>query len=165
VGADDEQQLCVTYAARIRAYGLRHLRDATAAQDLVQAVLMAVLQAVRANRIEDPSRLDHYVFGTCRNTVMDMRRGDARQRKIAETAKAVVPEGYIPSFAGVDRIRLEGCLAGLEARARTIVLATFLEGRDAGEIGAELELSAGNVRVIRHRALAQLQSCVEGGPS
>ena len=42
------------------------------------------------------------------------------------------------------------------------MLATFLEDRDADEIGKALELSPGNVRVIRHRALARLQACVEG---
>jgi len=34
--ADDERELCVQYAPRIRAFGLRHLRDASDADDLVQ---------------------------------------------------------------------------------------------------------------------------------
>jgi RNA polymerase sigma-70 factor (ECF subfamily) len=42
-------------------------------------------------------------------------------------------------------------------------MATFVEDRDADEIGAAFAISAGNVRVIRHRALARLQACVEGG--
>jgi RNA polymerase sigma-70 factor (ECF subfamily) len=46
-----------------------------------------------------------------------------------------------------------------------VVLATFLEDRDADEIGSTLSLTAGNVRVIRHRALARLQVCVEGEAS
>jgi len=165
VGTEDERLLCVKYGARIRAYGLRHLRDATAAQDLVQAVLLAVLQAVRAGRIEDPAKLDHYVFGTCRNAVMDMRRSDARQRKIAEQAVAALPEAYVSGGSGIDRMRLEHCIGGLEPRDRAIVLATFMDGRDAEEIGAEMKLTPGNVRVIRHRALARLQGCVEGRPS
>ena len=161
--SDEERELCRKYAERIRGYGLRHLRDATAAADLVQHVLIAVLQAVRAGKVEQLDRLDAYVLGTCRYAVMDMRRGEARQQKIAAREAAELPEydGYEPA-RGLDRMRLEHCLRHLEERDRAVVLATFLEDRDADEIGKALELSPGNVRVIRHRALARLQACVEG---
>ncbi len=160
--SDDERAICQKYAGRIQAYGLRHLRDRSAAQDLVQLVLLSVLQALRAERVEDPTRLDAYVLGTCRNAVMDMRRGDARQRRLAEQSGAGLPAGYEPAWLEVDRARLEQCLRGLESRDRAVVLQTFLEDRDADEIGRTLNLTAGNVRVIRHRALARLQACVEG---
>jgi RNA polymerase sigma-70 factor (ECF subfamily) len=165
VSSDDERAMCERFAGRIHAYGLRHLRDRPAAQDLVQHVLLSVLQALRAGRIEEPTRLDAYVLGTCRNAVMDMRRGDARQRRVAQESAAGLPEGYEPSLLQVDSARLEDCLRRLEARERAVVLATFLEDRDADEIGRTLSLSPGNVRVIRHRALAHLQGCVEGEAS
>jgi RNA polymerase sigma-70 factor (ECF subfamily) len=158
----EEREICQRYAPRVRAYGLAHLRDAAAAQDLVQRVLLSVLEALREGRVQDRERLDAYVLGTCRNMVMDMRRGDARQKRVAERASAGVPEEYVPEWIEVDRVRLETCLAGLEARERAVVLATFVEERDAAEIAAALSLTAGNVRVIRHRALARLQACVEG---
>jgi RNA polymerase sigma-70 factor (ECF subfamily) len=159
---EGERAICHKYANRIRAYGLRHLRDAQAAQDLVQLVLLAVLEAWRAERIEDPSRLDAYVFGTCRNTTMDMRRGELRRRSLAERATAGSPETYEPAWPEVDRARLEHCMRELEARDRAVVLATFVEDRDADEIGHSMKLTPGNVRVIRHRALARLQACVQG---
>jgi RNA polymerase sigma-70 factor (ECF subfamily) len=157
----DERELCRTYESRIRGYGLRHLRDAAAAEDLVQHVLLAVLQAVRAGKVENVAA---YVFGTCRYAVRDMQRGEARQRKIAEANAAVLPAGFEPKVARVDRVRLEMCLLGLEPRDRAIVIATFAYDRDADEIGRAFDLSAGNVRVIRHRALAKLQACVGGAP-
>jgi RNA polymerase sigma-70 factor (ECF subfamily) len=138
------------------------LHDGASAEDLVQHVLIVVLQALREDRVEDPSRLDAYVLGTCRNVVMDIRRSSARRRRVAERATAGLPEGYEPEWPRVDRLRLEHCLRGLEARDRAIVLATFLEDRDADEIGSAMSLTPGNVRVIRHRALARLQACVEG---
>src|SRR5262249_35190967 len=134
-----------------------------AVDDLVQHVLLSVLQALRAGRVEERDRLDAYVLGTCRNAVMDMRRGVARQRRVAERAASGLPDGYEPKYLTVDRMRLEHCLRELEARDRAVVLATFLEDRDADEIGSAMQLSAGNVRVIRHRALAKLQACVGGG--
>lgn len=159
----DERGICREYAGRIRAYGLRHLRDEERAQELVQRVLLAVLEALRAERVEDTERLDAYVFGTCRNAVRDMRRGDARQQRIAERAAVELPAAYEPTWSRVDARKLEACLQQLAPRDRAVVLATFVEERDAEEIGAAFALSAGNVRVIRHRAVARLQACVEGG--
>lgn len=159
---DEERELCRKYAGRIRGYGLRHLRDATAAEDLVQHVLVTLLTAVREGRAGDPARLDGWVLVTCRNSVMDMRRGDQRRRRLAAQAAAELPEGHVPEWAGVDRRRLEDCLRKLEARERSVVVATYVEDRDAEEIGQALQLTSGNVRVIRHRALARLQACVEG---
>jgi RNA polymerase sigma-70 factor, ECF subfamily len=160
-----ERELCRKYAARIRGYGLRHLRDAATAEDLVQHVLLILLSAVREGRAGDPARLDGWVLVTCRNCVMDMRRGEQRQRRLAVESAAALPASYLPESYGVDRMRLEVCLMGLESRALSIVLASYVEDRDAEEIGRALALSAGNVRVIRHRALAQLEACVEGRAS
>src|SRR5262249_52182862 len=126
-----ERRVCERYAKRIRAYALRHLRDSSAAQDVVQHVLLAVLSALREDRIEDPARLDGYVLGTCRNIVMDMRRGEARQKRIAERAALELPDGFEPAWVGPDRVRLENCLRELAARERAVVLETFVEDRDA----------------------------------
>jgi len=164
VTSEEERALCRTYESRIRGYGLRHLRDSAAAEDLVQHVLLVVLQAARDGRIEDPTRIGAYVLGTCRYAVRDMQRGEARQRKIAEQNAAVLPDGYEPKWRRIDRERLERCLMELEERARQIVLATFAYELDAGEIAEALDVSPGNVRVIRHRALARLQLCVGGEP-
>jgi RNA polymerase sigma-70 factor (ECF subfamily) len=163
VEPDHERSICQRYANRIRSYGLCHLRDGSAAEDLVQQVLLIVLQALREGRVQDVDNLDKYVFGTCRNTAMDMRRGNARQRRIADATAAVLPEGYELPWAVADRTRLDRCLEQLEARARTVVLATFVDERDADDVGRSMGLSAGNVRVIRHRALASLHQCMEGG--
>lgn len=165
VERDSERDICRKYANRIRGYGLRYLRDDAAAQDLVQQVLLTVLQALRAGRIDDLERLDAYVLGTCRNMVMDLRRGDARRRRLAERVTNELPEGYEPEWVRPDRKKLEHCLRGLEPKARAVVVATFMEDRDADEIGRAMQLSPGNVRVIRHRALARLQACVEGAHS
>jgi RNA polymerase sigma-70 factor (ECF subfamily) len=157
-----ERDICRRYASRIRSYGLCHLRDAAAAQDLEQHVLLAVLQAVREGRVED-DKLDAYVAGTCRNAAMVMSRSTARQRRIASESAAVMPEGYEPPWwVLIDRKRLEQCLEALETRERAVVVATFVDERDAEEIGRALGLTAGNVRVIRHRALARLQTMMQG---
>lgn len=159
-----ERALCERYAERIRSYGLLHLRDAAAAQDLVQHVLLAVIEALRAGQIHEPERLGAYVLGTCRNIVMEMGRGEARRRRVAESAKDVLPETWEPRWEIVDRAKLGDCIFRLDPRARSVILATYVEERDPEAIATALKISLGNVRVIRHRALAQLQTCLEGGP-
>ena len=164
--AEDERAICQRYAGRIRSYGLCHLRDGAAAEDLAQQVLLVVIQALRGGQVRDTTNLDPYVFGACRNMVYDIRRGTTRQRRIADASTAnVLPEAYEPTWGHLDRGRLDQCLAHLEERARAVVLATFVDERDANEVGRSLGLSAGNVRVIRHRALGQLQHCMEGAPA
>src|SRR5262249_2881290 len=140
--AEQERAICRRYANRIRAYGLCHLRDTAAADDLVQQVLLVVLQALRAGKVNDVENLDRYVFGTCRNMAMSLRRGDQRQRRIADEAARPLPDGYDAPFDLVDRGRLDRCLERLEERPRAVVLATFVDERDADEIGRSMSLSA-----------------------
>src|SRR5262249_1635757 len=163
VRSERERAICLRYASRIRAYGLCHLRDGAGAQDLEQHVLLAVLQAVRGGR-GDEGRLDADVAATCRHALMDVGRGSGRHHRLASESAAVLPNGYEPPWwVLVDRKRLEQCLGALEARERTVVLATFVDDHDADEIGRSMGLSAGNVRVIRHRALARMLTLMEGG--
>jgi DNA-directed RNA polymerase specialized sigma24 family protein len=72
-------RLCREFRARIRLYGLRHLRDEDRAADLVQVVLMATIEA-RFARVASRSRStsNRFVLGTCRNTVHRVRDGEAR---------------------------------------------------------------------------------------
>jgi len=158
---ESEEELCQRYANRIRSYGRCHLRDEAAAEDLVQQVLLVLLQSLRTGRVREVQNLDKYVFGICRNATMGMRRGTVRARRIAEeSAVAAPPESYEPSDT-LDAAHLDRCLERLDVRARGVVLATFVDERDAQEVGRSMGLSAGNVRVIRHRALAQLQRCMQ----
>src|SRR4051794_13336267 len=102
-----ERAICHRFAERIRAYGMRHLRNESAAKDLVQVVLLAVLQALREGRVADPERLDAYVSGTCRNAAMDLRRGAIRQERVASQSATLLPNDYEPPWETVDVRRLE----------------------------------------------------------
>lgn len=156
----DEGELCRRFAPRIRLYGLKHLRDEDRARDLVQAVLVAVIEAARAGRIEEPQHLDRYVLGVCRNLALRAHRTDRR------SPEPVAPElldvaSVLPAMEALDVEALLHCLAGLEPRAQTVLQLSFYRDRSADEIAAALETTAGNVRVLRHRAVAQLRDCME----
>jgi RNA polymerase sigma-70 factor (ECF subfamily) len=161
--AEAETELARRFAPRIRLFGLRRLRDPAAAEDLVQEVLVTTLEALRAGRVHEPERLASFILGTCRMTVVNQRRGTQRQaRLLAQFARDLEPEPDRPGGASLDRDRLADCLAKLPARDRTVVALTFYAESSAEAIAAELETSAGHVRVLRHRALARLHDCLEG---
>ena len=155
-----EDELYRRLARRVRLYGLRHLRDEQAAADLVQQVLLTTLERLRAGEVREPDKIASFVLGMCRMTVLEMRRGARRREELIETW-ADREEAYeAPEPLALDPDRLAGCLERLPERERSVVLLTFAADKAASEVGAELGLSPGNVRVIRHRAIARLRECM-----
>ena len=155
-----EVLLCKRFAPRIRLYGLRHLRDPDRAQDLVQMVLLALLTAARAGRIEELSKVERFVLGTCRNLTLKLREQSLRFELRAEDDVAALPQ--VEPFEPADTGALLRCFDRLELRAKQVVMLSFNEERSADEIAQQLALSSGNVRVLRHRALLALRRCLDG---
>src|SRR5580765_2249648 len=88
-----EVEMCRRMGPRIRLYGLRHLRSPSAADDLVQQVLLRVLEALRGARLREPDKLAQFVLGTCRMTVLELRRSSYRQEELLATFGGdLVPE-------------------------------------------------------------------------
>ena len=159
---DVEHELCRRFADRIRLYGLRHLRDGDRARDLVQTVLLAVLEAARGNRIEDPERVDRYVLGTCRNVASRVRAVEQRAQPTEPTELDAM--NLVAPVETIGTGALVRCLASLDERARSVVYLSFRDERSANEIAATLETTIGNVRVLRHRAIAALRACLDEHP-
>lgn len=161
-GADREAEaeLFRRMAPRVRLYGLRHLRDAAAADDLTQQVLMTTLEALRAGRLREPEKLASFVLGTCRMTVLDLRRGAQRKERLLQQfgPDLVVPAQ--PPEVLFDHERLTRCVQNLKERERTVVVMTFYDERTGADVAGLLGISEANVRVIRHRAVHQLRECM-----
>jgi len=155
-----EAELYRRLAPRVRLYGLRHLRDRQAAADLAQQVLLMTLERLRAGEVREPERIASFVLGASRMTVIEMRRGTRRREALLETWGDATEAFEAPEPLVLDPDRLAGCLGALSERERSVVVLTFFADKPADEVGAELAISAGNVRVIRHRALARLRGCL-----
>ena len=161
-----ETELYRRLAPRVRLYGLRHLRDRQAAADLVQQVLLMTLERLRAGKVREPEKIASFVLGTCRMTVLEIRRGTRRREVLLETWGGAAEAFEAPDPLALDPDRLAGCLEALSERERSVVVLSFFAEKPADEVGAELAISGGNVRVIRHRAIARLRECMgaeEGG--
>jgi RNA polymerase sigma-70 factor (ECF subfamily) len=159
-----EAELYRRLAPRVRLYGLRHLRDPAAADDLAQDVILMTFDSLRAGKVREPQYLGSFVLGTCRRVVADLRRGGARRQRLLERFGSELVPAPPSEAPPVDLDRVTHCLGGLSERERSVVVLTFYAERSSDEIGAELGLRPGNVRVVRHRALARLRACMEGVP-
>jgi RNA polymerase sigma-70 factor (ECF subfamily) len=159
-----ESDLCARFAPKIRLFARRHLREPHAAEDFTQEILLIVIEAMRAGRIEQPDRIGAFVLGVCRMTLRDSRRSARRREELLLRFGAdLVAEATVPSEAPLDTARLEQCMAKLAEADRAVLALTFYADKQAAEIGAELGMTAGNVRVVKHRALSRLCECVRGG--
>ena len=161
--AQAETELCRRFAPRIRLYGLRHLRSAAGAADLVQDVLILTLQKLRAGELRDPARLASFILGTSRQRVIDGRRSGHRRERILDEFTVSLTDEIFAEEPALDTGRLQPCLARLAERERSVLIMTFYEDRAAEEVGAALGISAGNVRVIRHRGIEKLRLCIDAG--
>jgi len=157
-----EADLYRALAPRIRLYGLKHLRDAHAAQDLAQDVMMLTLERLRRGELREPERITSFVLGTSRQTVIDLKRGRQRRERILDAYSEDAPMGEASSAPTLDLERLQLCLQRLSERERTVVVMTFFDDSSAAEVSVALGISTANVRVIRHRSVEHLRACIEG---
>jgi RNA polymerase sigma-70 factor (ECF subfamily) len=155
-----ESELYRRFAPRVRLYGLRHLRDEDAARDLVQQVMLLTIEKLRAGSVRDVDQIASFVLGVSRTMARDLKRREWRRAKLRDH---FMPSDAVEAPVGdatLDVDRLETCLARLADRERVVVLMTFYAERTASEVRRELGLTEGNVRVIRHRAIERLRTCM-----
>lgn len=155
-----ESELYRRFAPRVRLYGLRHLRDEDAALDLVQQVMLMTIEKLRSGLVRDLDQIASFVLGVSRTMVKDHKRLEWRREKLRETFMQTDVMVVPAEGSTLDVDRLERCLARLAERERMVVLLTFYAERSAGEVGRELGATEGNVRVIRHRAVERLRTCM-----
>jgi RNA polymerase sigma-70 factor (ECF subfamily) len=160
---DAEGQLYRLLAPRVRRYGQRHLRDDHAAQDLMQHVMALAIEKLRAKTLDEPERIVSFVLGTCRMTVIDLLRGQRRREQLLQTHADELPMADLHVAPRLDHERVARCLERLAERERAVLVLSFYDEQPAEAVGRSLGLSAGNVRVIRHRGIHKLRRCVDSG--
>jgi RNA polymerase sigma-70 factor, ECF subfamily len=141
-------------------YGLRHLRDEDAARDLAQQVMLLTIEKLRSGSIREADQIASFVLGCSRTMARGLKRREWRREKRRETFMVLDTFEAPAGDSTLDADHLERCLARLAERERMVVLLTFYGEKTAGEVGQELGVKEGNVRVIRHRAIERLRTCM-----
>jgi len=147
-------------APRVRLYGLRHLRDEDAARDLAQQVMLLTIEKLRSGAIREADQIASFVLGCSRTMARDLKRREWRREKRREAFMVMDTFESPAEDSALDAVHLERCLARLADRERMVVLLTFYGEKTATEVGQELGVKEGNVRVIRHRAIERLRTCM-----
>ena len=157
-----EAALIERFAAAVRTYARRRLRTADAVDEFAQEVFLRFVQALRAGQVAEPERAGGFVLGICKNVARERARlADRRSALWEQFGSALAPLEDEPERARYQLALLEDCLSQITERSRQVIRGAFIDGRSAAEIGETLAMTEGNVRVVRHRALGKLHTCLE----
>jgi RNA polymerase sigma-70 factor, ECF subfamily len=161
-------------------FAILQLRNETAAEDVVQDTLLAVLE--KPDRFAGQSSLRTYVTGILKYKIIDVLRAGNREQRLeanegesdAEVIDALfAPDGHaieVPRQWGDPEATLQEkdffrvmqlCLERLPAKnARVFMMREWLE-LETAEICKELGISSSNLWVILYRSRVQLRECLD----
>jgi RNA polymerase sigma-70 factor (ECF subfamily) len=169
----------------LRRFALLQVRDAAAAEDLVQATFLAAVQSIDGYRGD--ASLRTWLIGILKRKIIDHLRDKARDAiPMADTAAAAGAEPddeYLDrlfranghwaappsSWADPDRtleqdgfwLVFEACVQTVPGVAGRVFLLRELAGLEPDEICKDLALSKSNYWVLMHRARMRLRDCLD----
>lgn len=172
------------YRPALYRLALLQLRDKAAADDATQETMLAALEGI--DRFRSEASVKTWLFAILRHKVVDVLR--VRGRYVpplredsnaeldvtgfdtlfdAEGCWAAPKDIWADPETVVERKAffkaLEACLTTLPPRtARAFLMREWLDFAPA-EISTELDVSAGNLRVLLYRARMQLRLCLDVG--
>jgi RNA polymerase sigma factor (sigma-70 family) len=156
-----ETTLCRRFAPAVRTFARRRLRTVDAVDEFAQDVFLRFVEALRAGQVADPERVGGFLLGICRNLARERARNAERRAQLWEQfGCALAALADEPITAGYQVAQLEDCLSQMTHRSREVIRFAFIDGEPAAAIASRLEMSEGNVRVVRHRAIEALRDCM-----
>lgn len=133
------------------------------AEDLTQQVFLKAWRAIKSYRVGRTPFIA-WLLAVANNTVISHRRRsrDESRIDIDPVARGRWADPEATTLAHLDRETVRRTILRLKPDQRQVVLMRFMEHFDYAEIAAALGKSEGNVRVIQHRALAEMRRLLEG---
>lgn len=158
----EEVRLAEEYHDRIRFFATSWVGSEEAV-DVAQETLRRVFVALREGRIRDPDNPAAFIFQTARHVCLHLQRSESRRKR----ALARESPTYRPSPDALDRLvstesrsRVAEAMHRLSGEDQEVLRLFYFDGFDTSEVASELELTAGAVRVRKHRALQRLRSAM-----
>ena len=147
---------------RLLAVGRRYCRNESEAQDAVQDALLSAGRNLERYRGDGP--VEGWLVRMVANACHHMRRGRKNNPGLHDAEAVLVAADSSPEEAAMTGQLAEAlgaALLELDPTNRTIVLLAEGEGWTGPEIGAELGMSAGAVRVRLTRARTKLRAAMD----
>ncbi len=167
------------YGDVLYRYALQRVRDAAAAEDLVQETFLAALSA--KSEFQGQSAIQTWLIGILRHKIVDLfRRKSSREITAAEESIQALLEKYFtkqgkwrngarttvedPSAAGLQREfweALQLCLDQLVPTLSRVFVLKEMEQMSSDEVCKVLEISSSNLWVRMYRARMLLRDCMD----
>jgi RNA polymerase sigma factor (sigma-70 family) len=161
-----EEELVRELRRRVFVVLMARMGDAEAAKELTQDVLMAVLDAIRKNRIDNPERVAAFAHGVARNLANNHIRMRAQAPTLVELTDASAwADAEEEAVMAERRQMVRMAIAELDETDRRVVTLSIVEGCSAPEVSARLGLSPDAVRARKSRALKRLTERLQKGMS
>lgn len=138
-------------------------QDLQAVDDLAQEVFLRALKVL--DRVTDLEHFDRFLREIARNVVREHRRREGARHGVDDHLMESFAASYEGDLAPDSNLldRLRNCLRKLPERSTRILALRYSEERAAEEIGSEIGLKAGAVRVLLLRIRENLLKCVSSG--
>ena len=176
------RQLFRSHHASMLGFARTFLRDVNAAEEAVQDTWVAVMAGVA--KFEGRSSLKSWIFAIIANKARTKARREGRMMPFSSFGSsdepAVDPERFTPegswdsppglwSDISPERIvagrellvHVRAILETLPNSQRTVVTLRDIEGLDAPEVCALLEISEANQRILLHRGRSRIRQAIE----
>ena len=155
-----EELVHLTYR---RAYALafRLVRDRYEAEDVVQEAYLRMFRGLAGFREE--ARFETWMHRIVVNTALNDLRRRGRFGEVMDDEISDAPAPDRVEQRAVERDALERGLAALPLGQRTVIVLKDVYGLSCREIGRELEIEEGAVKVRLHRARKRLRELLSDG--
>lgn len=153
------------FRTKLTVIAARRLGNWASAQDAAQEALRRGVEAVRAGRIPTLSALSGFLVQTVVYVCLHHRRSAGREeRALSRYAATPTPEAPGVFSHLVDEERrsaVRAAFAKLSDADQRVLSLTFVDELPTAEIAAKFNLTEGNVRIRRHRALKRLAELLD----
>ena len=157
-----EEELAARFTPRLRLFAAHRLNDSTGAEDVTQEVLRLVIEAMRANRIDNQDALPGFVFQTARNVCMHwvrsrLREESAFRRYGRESTGDQSGVDALESLVSAERAsEVRRALDQLHPDDRELLSMIYYDEFDTEDIARKYKITSAALRVRKHRALQRL---------
>jgi len=157
---EDFEALVSRYEGPLLRYVTRILRDADAAQDVVQNTMIKLLKRWK-DALEPSPQMSTWLYRVAHNGAVDYIRKESRKRDLHVRHSEEVKTGETFAMPEIrersEALELAESLLGvLSLREQQLVVLKVYEGKSYRELSAITGLGEGNVGYILHHAMKKM---------
>lgn len=156
-------ELVVRTQRQVFTLACRLVGDRTEAEDVAQEAYLRVYRSLGGFR--EDARFETWLYRVVTNTAMTyLRRRGRFGRLLADGDEPAPPQpGPLLADRAADRDEVKRGLAELTPGLRTVLVLKEMYGLSCKEIGEEMGITEGAVKVRLHRARKRLKDVIQGG--